>query len=126
MRRFILPVSVVLLATACGSSSTPVAAPAESPASATRAEPSPAKDCGPLRDVDVWMKAPGLPTTGQVLGSYSPADCRSTFEMLEGTSPTEAGYCTKAAYASDNPGYNADASPAAPLKKVQLSVGPAC
>lgn len=126
MRRFILPISAILLTAACGSSSTPAAAPAKSPTSATRSEPSPTKDCGQLRDVDVWMKVPGLPDSAQVLGSYGGADCGSTFEMLESTSPTEAGYCTKAAYASDNPGYDADKSPAAPLKKVQLSVGPAC
>ncbi|MFD9651739.1 hypothetical protein [Streptomyces mirabilis] len=107
-------------------SSSPAAAPAKTHASATRPKTSPTKNCGPLRDIDVWMKVPGLPDSAQVLGDHGAADCKSTFEMLQSTSPTEAGYCTKAAYASDNPGYNADASPAAPLKKVQLAVGPAC
>ncbi|MEU9979524.1 hypothetical protein [Streptomyces sp. NPDC051014] len=55
-----------------------------------------------------------------------PARPGTTFESLPRTSSTEAGYCTEAAWASDNPGYNADATPAARLKKVQVSVGPAC
>ncbi|MFE5108469.1 hypothetical protein [Streptomyces sp. NPDC056663] len=52
--------------------------------------------------------------------------CETTFQFLQHTSPIEAGDCTEAAWASDNPGYNADAIPAARLKKVQVAIGPAC
>nr|WTB35099.1 hypothetical protein OG781_41650 [Streptomyces sp. NBC_00830] len=52
--------------------------------------------------------------------------CETTFQWPQHTSPTEAGDCTEAAWASDNPGYNADAIPAARLKKVQVTIGPAC
>ncbi|MGW4047340.1 hypothetical protein [Streptomyces sp. NPDC004721] len=52
--------------------------------------------------------------------------CENTFQLLQHTSPTEAGDCTEAAWASDNPGYDADAIPAARLKKVQVAIGPAC
>lgn len=76
--------------------------------------------------MDVWYKAPGLPDSAQVLGSYAVVGCQSTFQMLKTTSPTGAGYCTEAAWASDNPGYNADAEPAKRLKHVQVSVGAGC
>ncbi len=46
--------------------------------------------------------------------------------MVQRTSPNVPGACTEAAWASDNPGYNADATPAKRLKKVQVAVGPAC
>ncbi|MFJ8349739.1 hypothetical protein ACIQ9J_25925 [Streptomyces sp. NPDC094153] len=136
MRRFVLPISAVLLTAACGSSAGPAVSrpaarshrPAASHATSHPNAPAPSstENCGPVRDIDVWMKVPGLPDSAQVLGSHGPGGCESTFEMLRMTSPTQAGYCTKAAYASDNPGYDADATPAARLKKVQMAVGPAC
>ncbi len=72
------------------------------------------------------MKVPGVPDSAQELGNYSQMDCEPTFQWLQHTSPTEAGDCTEAAWASDNPGYNVDATPAPRLKKVQMVVGPAC
>jgi hypothetical protein len=52
--------------------------------------------------------------------------CEPTMEWFKHTSPTKAGYCTEAAWASDNPGYITDAEPAKRLKKVQVAIGPAC
>lgn len=72
------------------------------------------------------MKVPGIPNSAQVVGNYAQMNCEPTFQNLTHTSPTGPGYCTEAAWASDNPGYNADAEPAVRLKKVQVSVGPAC
>ena len=107
-------------------SSQPAAAP-----SATKAKPKPATSatgdpCPPTRDVIVWMKVPDLPDSAQVLGNYDQMNCETTFQSLPESSPTGAGYCTEAAWASDNPGYNADATPAPRLKKIQVAVGPAC
>lgn len=85
-----------------------------------------AKACTPTRDVIVWMKVPSLDDSAQVLGNYDLVTCETTFQSLQETSPTDAGYCTEAAWASDNPGYNADATPAKRLKKVQVVIGPAC
>lgn len=110
------------------------AAPSASlaPAASTAAQPSsPAPvaadpSCGPNLDIIVRYVVPGLEPSAQVLGSYKIATCQPTFETLKETSPTEAGYCTEAAWASDNPGYDADATPAAPLRKVQVAFGPAC
>ncbi|MFF3876010.1 hypothetical protein [Streptomyces sp. NPDC001978] len=148
VRRFILPIAAILLTAACGSSgghatsapahasprsaakrSHPAATHASSAPRATKAKPKPshsAKQCSPTRDVIVWIKSPGVPDSAQVLGNYNLATCKTTFQWLQQTSPTEAGNCTEAAWASDNPGYNADATPAKRPKKVQLAVGPAC
>jgi hypothetical protein len=76
--------------------------------------------------VDVWYRVPGIPDSAQVLGSEGGADCRDTFRTLASTSPTGAGYCTEAAWASDNPGYDADTEPAKRLKHVQVAVGAGC
>lgn len=134
MKQSLAAVSVLLLAalTACGGADKSASdqAPSRKPA---RAAKSPAaagvparKHCTPKRDVIVWSKVPGLPDSAQRLGEYSIATCRTTFEDLPATSPTQDGYCTLAAWASDNPGYNTDATPAKRPKKVQVSVGPAC
>lgn len=144
MRRFILPVSAVLLTAACssgtprptltahdpGGPATPTHSAARPAHSAPRtAKPKPSastKDCPPTRDIIVWAKVPDVPAGAQELGNYNAATCESTFKWLEQTSPKEAGDCLEAAWASDNPGYNVDAEPAARLKKVQVAIGPSC
>ncbi|MFD8915635.1 hypothetical protein [Streptomyces sp. NPDC059575] len=140
MRRFVLPIAALLLTAACGSGDTgdtgeAKAVPASSPTAERTASPVPAqkpksaepeKTCGTTRDIDVWMKVPELPDSAQVLGGYSLATCQTTFEYLKSTSPTQTGYCTEAAWASDNPGYDAEATPAKRLKHVQVAIGPAC
>ncbi|WP_327401995.1 hypothetical protein OG194_18845 [Streptomyces sp. NBC_01288] len=145
MRRFILPIAAILLTAAC-SSGTPrpavtaddpvgtpkpikhaAATPTHSATPAAKAKPSPsAKECPAVGDVVLWMKVPGVPDSAQVLGGNGYPNCESTFQTVQRTSPTVPGACTEAAWASDNPGYNADATPAKRLKKVQVSVGPAC
>ncbi|MEU9406204.1 hypothetical protein AB0E08_10925 [Streptomyces sp. NPDC048281] len=144
VRRIILSASVVLLTAACGSSadhagpvqthasarasaktSRPSATPTKSNQGSVRVTPSKAKSCGPERDVVIWYKTPGLPDSAQVVGNYDGA-CVTTFHSVETTSPTGAGYCTEAAWASDNPGYNADTTPAVRPRKAQVAVGPAC
>lgn len=84
------------------------------------------KDCTPSRDVYVWMRVPGVPDSAQELGDYSACGQQPTFDMIRDTSPTTEGTCTESAWVSDNPGYNPDAEPAERLKKVQVSIGPAC
>ncbi|MEU8591330.1 hypothetical protein AB0C59_30700 [Streptomyces sp. NPDC048664] len=146
MRRFILPVAAIALTAACTSGNTTHAAPASSGAPtrtlveshSSTAEPGPVHrtakpkssttddPCLPTRDVILWMKVPGIPDSAQVVGEYDLTHCEPTFQNITHTSPTEPGYCTEAAWASDNPGYDADARPAKHLKKVQVTVGPAC
>jgi hypothetical protein len=42
------------------------------------------------------------------------------------TAPAVAGICTQVGYVSQNPGYDVNATPAAPLKDVAAQKGPAC
>jgi hypothetical protein len=101
--------------------------PKASPAASRKPNPSAsAKECDPGPDIIVWYRVPTINDSAQRLGSRGGADCSSTFDSIRTTSPTGDGYCTEAAWASDNPGYNADADPAAPLQHVVVSVGPAC
>ncbi|MET9222365.1 hypothetical protein ABZX65_26875 [Streptomyces sp. NPDC003300] len=107
------------------------AAPAKTAVATTKAPPPPKPKptrtgCGPIRDVIIWMRVPDLPDGAQVVGNWNQADCRSTFDTLPDESPTGPGFCTEAAWVSDNPGYDADATPAKRPKKVQVSAGPAC
>ncbi|MEU8031329.1 hypothetical protein AB0C13_22260 [Streptomyces sp. NPDC049099] len=146
MRRTILPIAAILLTAACGSggsdtaskpadtptpqatqSSQPTtAAPTPSPSHTVKPKPWHSKGCGPERDVIVWYRVSGGDDSAQVIGNYNVATCQTTFDELQKDSPTGEGYCTEAAWASDNPGYDADATPAKRLKYVQVSVGPSC
>ncbi|MET7746181.1 hypothetical protein [Streptomyces sp. NPDC005385] len=132
-----LATAVLLLATltACGSSTGKTqSAPggAGSRAATQQTKPSSAagkpghKTCHSSRDVIVWTKVPELPDSSMRLGGYNLATCETTFDSLRHTSPTQAGYCTLAAWASDNPGYDTEATPAKRPKAVQVSVGPDC
>jgi hypothetical protein len=49
--------------------------------------------------------------------------CKPTLDTWRYGQSTGPGYCSKIAWADDNPGYDADARPAAPLKKVLDTVG---
>ncbi|WP_159047610.1 hypothetical protein [Streptomyces sp. WM6378] len=143
MRRTVLPIAVILLAAACsGGPSKPTGTvhdpggpaptssatvPAGSAHGGGKLKPSAsAGHCPPTRDIIVWTKAPGVPDLAQELGNFNALTCESTFKWLQHTSPTGDGYCTEAAWASDNQGYNTDAEPAKRLKKVQVAIGPAC
>lgn len=123
---FVALFPVVTLA-ACTSSHPPsVAQPADT---ATLTSPTPASATCALttsRDIIVRDVTPRLPPAAQVLGDVDYAKCRPSVETLPEEAPTGPGYCTQIAWASDNPGYNADATPAAPLKKVIVEVGPGC
>ena len=53
--------------------------------------------------------------------------CKPTVDEIASTLPVgDAHYCIEIAYATDNPGYNADASPAPKLKKVFRQFGNKC
>jgi hypothetical protein len=101
------------------------AAPTTKPPAKPHPSKSP-KGCGPNRDVDVWYRVPGISDSAQALGGYNLITCESTFHNIQTTSPTGPGYCTEAAWASDNPGYDADADHPGRLKDVQVSVGGGC
>lgn len=134
-------VGVLLTLAGCSSStSKPAAAPVPAPAATSVAttttppaesdstEPAaPSETCAtPLPDrgdIIVREIRPGLVTDAIELGGTDPEHCVLTFDSLQQTSPTGAGNCTQAAWASDNPGYDPSVTPAPPLKKVQVTVG---
>lgn len=108
----------------------PASAPphASSPAPHTSATPAPDPTCTlpDTQDLLVRYTVPGLPDSAQVLGEVDLGNCTPTLDCLARTSPRGDGYCTEVAWASDNPGYNADATPAPPLKKVIEAIGGGC
>lgn len=82
-------------------------------------------------DIFVRMLVPTLGWQAQRLGgewtwNAATRTCMTSVETMIYTAPTEAGNCTQVAYASSNPGYNADATPAGPLKHVIAEAGPGC
>jgi hypothetical protein len=106
------------------------------PAPATTAAQKTVKksSCEPGADLIEWSIAPQTTAIAGAAGSYDSPDChreghQSTLDMLRRTSPTGHGYCTLAALASDNPGYEekyvygpGSAAPARP-KHVVLALG---
>jgi hypothetical protein len=50
-------------------------------------------------------------------------NCRPMLDTWRARGPSGPGYCSKIAWASDNPDYVLGVSPAAPLKKVIDEVG---
>jgi hypothetical protein len=110
------------LATDSGSLTTTSGAGTPAP-SVTSINPFP---CGPTRDVIIRTISPNLPPSATEVGDYDLQDCSMTIDDLSNTSPTTDGYCTQAAYADDNPGYNIDETPAPTLRKLVAQFGPAC
>lgn len=110
--------------TSDATSATPSAAPSTT-TEPTTAAPSTSSTCHlpDKGDIIAREKVPGLPVDAIELGGTDPEHCTWTFDMLKTSQPTGAGYCTEAAWASDNPGYDVEAKPAAPLKNVQVVIG---
>lgn len=77
-------------------------------------------------DIIERVVVPGQPATVQQLGSINLQDCTLAFNDLAAETNDDPGYCTTAAWLSDNPGYDVNAVPAPPLKKVQAQAGAAC
>lgn len=77
-------------------------------------------------DIIVRQRVPNLPDSAQLLGSRDGSHCTYTMDTISSEYPNGDGYCTWAAYAKDNPDYNADATPAPPLKNVQVTFGGSC
>jgi hypothetical protein len=127
-----LPTAVALAA--CNSATTsapPAAAPAATAThSAGKAKPkaSPKPQCtAPTFDYIVRDDDPGASILADEIGNCDGTDGKfdvlSTFASTAGQA---SGECTTIALASDNPGYNVNAVPAAPLKDVIESAGPGC
>lgn len=136
MRRFsllLLIPATALAASACGSSDTTTAAISTTSSAAISdtsiAPTAPAsKKCAlqPSRDLLIWEKWPSLPDSTARIGDVDFGNCVPTLDDWKATEPTGTGHCSKIAWADDNPGYDENAKPAAPLEHVLDEVGPAC
>lgn len=93
---------------------------------ASSAVPSPSCTLPDDRDVIVWYRVPGVQDSAQELGEVDLANCTPTIDTVISTAPTGDGYCTAVGWADANPGYDANATPAPPLKHVIQEVGGSC
>jgi hypothetical protein len=124
--------------TAAASSATTVKASssAASRASATSKAIAKAEDACYKRppasgDIYVRMVAPGVSPQAQQLGggwvwNHTSNKCLTSVQMVMATAPLSAGNCTQVGYVADNPGYDPNATVAAPLMHVVAQKGPAC
>ncbi|GAB2553605.1 hypothetical protein GCM10027167_71280 [Nocardia heshunensis] len=105
------------------STSAPTTLAASVPASAPAS-----KECNlqTARDLLIWQRWLGSPDTTLQVGDVDIVNCVPTLDNWRVGQPANAGYCSKIAWADDNPGYDDSARPAAPLKKVLDEIGPAC
>ena len=139
MKRTITIVFGALLLAACGNATT-TAQPASTTVQPKTVQPTatppttpPAPAATPTgcplpNDVEYIERdtVPRLPTSAIRLGSVYVTLCKTTVDALPLISPLGEGYCTQLALASDNPGYDENATPAAPLRKVVAQVGGSC
>ncbi len=117
-------------ASACSSTTTTAPSPITSPAP-TKAPPaagSATTACRltPTEDLIERLVTPRLPPSAIVVGNVDGVLCKPTVDTIQQTTPSGPGYCTQIARSADNPGYNPDATPAAPLRKVIAQYGSAC
>lgn len=82
-------------------------------------------------DIYVRMIVPGLSAQAQELGgewdwNHVLNKCETSVQMMISAAPMTAGNCTQVGYVAENPGYDPNATPAAPLKNVVAQAGPAC
>jgi hypothetical protein len=82
-------------------------------------------------DIYVRMLSPGTQWTAQELGgewiwNASRDKCLTSVQETIATAPLSAGNCTQVGYVANNPGYNPNATVAAPLTHIAAQAGPAC
>jgi hypothetical protein len=80
-------------------------------------------DMPTTRDLIIWEHRPRILDSAYTVGDADLSQCKPTVDTWPAGEPTGEGYCSKIAWASDNPGYDTDARPAPPLKKVIETVG---
>lgn len=131
MRTSILPAvlaaaSVVMLA-ACSSGAASSGA-ATAPAPTRAAAPSPSASCKLKTTFDYIERDddPGAPALAGEIGNVDLANCTPSLSDFVAEAGQSPGECTTIALASDNPGYDVNATPAPPLKDVIMSAGPGC
>jgi hypothetical protein len=83
------------------------------------------------RDIYVRIVKPGTsPETRRLGGSWRwdhvTGKCLTAVHFMTATAPRSAGHCTQVGYVTDNPGYDANATPAPRLPHTAVQAGPAC
>src|SRR5712691_2108699 len=113
----------------------PASSAAAAPAASSKAVSAAQKGCGTRATssgrIYVRMILPGQTAIAQELGAERVWNrtlhkCLTSVQMIIAAAPKIAGSCTQVGYVADNPGYNANAAIAAPLRKVVAQAGPAC
>lgn len=69
---------------------------------------------------------PGLAASAQEMDNVDRSDCTPTLQDFAQTAGQAQGECTMIARAQANPGYNVNATPAPPLRRLIMRVGPGC
>jgi hypothetical protein len=82
-------------------------------------------------DIYVRMVTPGVSPQAQQLGggwvwNHTSNKCLTSVQMVMATAPLSSGSCTQVGYVADNPGYDPNATVAAPLMHVVVQKGSAC
>lgn len=76
--------------------------------SAVRVSPAPAPpscNFATTRGLIIWERSPRLPDSALEGGGADLMSCKPTLSTWKAGQPTGPGYCSKIAWASDNPGY---------------------
>jgi hypothetical protein len=117
-------------ASALAACSSPAPSSSPPPAAAPKSPPaSSAPGACALKttfDYIVRTTEPGTPAIAQDIGNVDLANCTSSLSDFAATAGTAQGECTTIARARANPGYDVNASPAPPLRRVLLRAGPGC
>jgi hypothetical protein len=128
-----IPLLAAALALAACTSPAPASqpSPAVAPAAATQSPPaSPAASAScALRTTFSYIvrtTEPGQPAIAQEIGNVDLGNCTPTLSDFAQTAGQAQGECTTIARARANRGYNVNASPAPPLRKVLMRAGPGC
>jgi hypothetical protein len=130
-----LAAGLALTACASASSSLPAPNPAtSSPSPAVAA--SPAAAASPATSATCKLKTtfdyivrtaePGTPATAQEIGNVDLGNCTPSLADFAQTAGQAQGECTTIARARANGGYDVNASPAPPLRRVLMRAGPGC
>jgi hypothetical protein len=79
-----------------------------------------------VRTVTPGTSAQARQLSGRWAWDHASNKCLTSVQMVLATAPLSAGHCTQVGYVADNPGYDPNATPPAPLTKVAAQAGPAC
>jgi hypothetical protein len=115
-------------------STPPAAAPAvavsgsHAASAKAKAKAAPSPSCTRTTTFDYIERTtePGLQPQADEIGNTDYSDCTDSLTNFQAEAGQADGECTTIALASSNPGYNADANPAPPLRDVIESAGPGC